>query len=520
MRQTFDKNLQAIKEPTANRFKHGRAAAPEERKQTRGESSSATVKSNLKSSNADKVHVISSHISLSRVNEPTTLYNYRDIIDTDEDVDFEIDHSAYADNIKQRFLIARPFILSAKKSSEEKPRKDIYEYLIGSDRAVSKDSIGEQYPRVRHHGSEGRKSPVLRHLSYIHAAHNAVLVPPNVVDDAETRQVKSEQVVPVDDLVVDNSSSLEVVVADEKVGLLTGSQKGKPGVLLHDVLSSLISIEGWLPSRTFLFNFFLVMRQYIALSDLLTYLLKSVLKCDELPPTASALPPVSAAMHIEHVLYAIMFWIDTMPYDFRSPVIMGRAKELFALCLNKKPQCFADIQFALTKLHLKLSRLEAYEEYLDRQNRLHLVEAEMTIMQICSSPSQMAEQLIIIELDHLRNIGPEEYVQYLSAQRRINKKRAHLSFAGDNDRSSNLDSYAYGNGPPRLSSVVVRLKKDAVSSQKYTFNLEAYIRWINRLSYYVTTEIVRHQRKRTRAAHIEFFIDVASSSMSFTTSVI
>ncbi|KAG7254997.1 hypothetical protein CRUP_013426 [Coryphaenoides rupestris] len=47
------------------------------------------------------------------------------------------------------------------------------------------------------------------------------------------------------------------------------------------------------------------------------------------------------------------------------------------------------------------------------------------------------------------------------------------------------------------------------SDQKKTSNLEAYVRWFNRLCYLVATEICMPAKKKQRAQVIEFFIDVA-----------
>ncbi|KFU96934.1 PREDICTED: ras-GEF domain-containing family member 1C, partial [Pterocles gutturalis] len=51
--------------------------------------------------------------------------------------------------------------------------------------------------------------------------------------------------------------------------------------------------------------------------------------------------------------------------------------------------------------------------------------------------------------------------------------------------------------------------KTCFSEQKKTSNLEAYVKWFNRLCYLVATEICMPAKKKQRAQVIEFFIDVA-----------
>ena len=69
---------------------------------------------------------------------------------------------------------------------------------------------------------------------------------------------------------------------------------------------------------------------------------------------------------------------------------------------------------------------------------------------MCPSPLVLAQQLTHIELERLSMIGPEEFVQ---------------AFAKDDTSET------------------------AYKDMKKTNNLEAYVQWFNRLSYFVATEI-------------------------------
>ncbi|XP_055857664.1 ras guanine nucleotide exchange factor M-like [Episyrphus balteatus] len=96
--------------------------------------------------------------------------------------------------------------------------------------------------------------------------------------------------------------------------------------------------------------------------------------------------------------------------------------------------------------------------------------AELTgICDICPNAALLAHQLTHIELERLSHIGPEEFVQ---------------AFAKEN----HLESF---------------------SDMKKTRNLESYVQWFNRLSYFTATEIVKYPKKKQRVRIIEFWIETA-----------
>jgi hypothetical protein len=51
--------------------------------------------------------------------------------------------------------------------------------------------------------------------------------------------------------------------------------------------------------------------------------------------------------------------------------------------------------------------------------------------------------------------------------------------------------------------------QNLVHDKKLTFCLEAYIQWFNRLTFFITTEIVKHTQRRSRVRLINYFIDAA-----------
>ena len=75
--------------------------------------------------------------------------------------------------------------------------------------------------------------------------------------------------------------------------------------------------------------------------------------------------------------------------------------------------------------------------------------------------------------------------------------RAHPSRNSDSEQLTSNDE------PSNVKSTKL------VHDKKLTFCLEAYIQWFNRLTFFITTEIVKHTQRRSRVRLINYFIDAA-----------
>src|SRR5437764_11770592 len=73
------------------------------------------------------------------------------------------------------------------------------------------------------------------------------------------------------------------------------------------------------------------------------------------------------------------------------------------------------------------------------------------------------------------------------------------------------EARAHPNRNPNVSSTTTNGEhsNNLVHDKKLTFCLEAYIQWFNRLTFFVTTEIVKHTHRRSRIRLINYFIDTA-----------
>ena len=97
--------------------------------------------------------------------------------------------------------------------------------------------------------------------------------------------------------------------------------------------------------------------------------------------------------------------------------------------------------------------------------------------EVCSSPLTLSQQLTHIELERLSFIGPEEFVQ---------------AFAKEN---------------PNVETSFKDMKK--------TRNLESYIQWFNRLSYFVATQVCSVRYAGSRSSYTCKWRGLSSSNNLF-----
>lgn len=130
---------------------------------------------------------------------------------------------------------------------------------------------------------------------------------------------------------------------------------------------------------------------------------------------------------------------------------MQHVKTITQQCCALNTGLRSSVSSLLHNLLQRLTALEAYEKSLETLS----IQTDDTvdITEICSSPALLAQQLTHVELERLSYIGPEEFVQ---------------AFAKEN---------------PHLETSFKDMKK--------THNLEQYVQWFNRLSYFVATQVCR-----------------------------
>uniref|UniRef100_A0A6Q2X8R2 Ras-GEF domain-containing protein n=1 Tax=Esox lucius TaxID=8010 RepID=A0A6Q2X8R2_ESOLU len=206
-----------------------------------------------------------------------------------------------------------------------------------------------------------------------------------------------------------------------------------------------------------------------------------------LVPTTDYYPEAKVRKFGPKILQLLTEWTETFPTDFREEKMVGLFKDIIHRIAPCDEAYWKTLNQVLQTLNQKLAAITQGEESIVRVNtssvssisdKLVAFKAkpppiQKDMLSICHDPYTLAQQLTHVELEHLSNIGPEEFVQ------------------------------AFVQKDPLDSS------QPCFSDQKKTTNLEAYVRWFNRLCYLVATEICMPAKKKQRAQVIEFFIDVA-----------
>lgn len=131
---------------------------------------------------------------------------------------------------------------------------------------------------------------------------------------------------------------------------------------------------------------------------------------------------------------------------------MQHVRTITQHCCALNTSLRANVSSLLHNLLQRLTALESYERSLEIPP-VPLDENWIDITELCPHTGDLAQQLTHVELERLSYIGPEEFVQ---------------AFAKEN---------------PHLETSFKDMKK--------THNLEQYVQWFNRLSYFVATQVCR-----------------------------
>ncbi|XP_050312451.1 ras-GEF domain-containing family member 1B-like isoform X1 [Anthonomus grandis grandis] len=246
----------------------------------------------------------------------------------------------------------------------------------------------------------------------------------------------------------------------------------RDGNLLSGPLEALIlhtvPTESYYPDRAYLFAFLLSARLFIKPHDLLS-------KVRHLGEQQQGLAPQQTRF-AEKMVQLLAEWTEQFPYDFRDERMMDHVRKVTQQCCAIDPALRSNVSLLLHNLHPKLASLEEYEQLLEKQTNSTITATSSDeniscpdVSEVCPSPEKLAQQLTHLELERLSFIGPEEFVQ---------------AFAKEN---------------PALETSFKDLKK--------TRNLEQYVQWFNRLSYFVATQVCKYQKKKQRVKMVEYWIE-------------
>ncbi|CAF1211330.1 unnamed protein product [Rotaria sordida] len=251
-------------------------------------------------------------------------------------------------------------------------------------------------------------------------------------------------------------------------------------VTLDELIDRLTPTSTSTPEITFLYPALLCCRTHISPLLLFNKIAKSTFSnlthCTQEQRTNLLLNYLSMLIH----------WTKTFSYDFRTSSLMNQLECITNQIIKIDPMFEPNVKLLLSDIMAKLNVLDRYEQYLqlidnEIANRLTTSALTTDIYEQCPCPKEFAHQLTHIELDRLKAIGAEEFIHMRSS-----------------DSSSASDSHS-----TKSSS------SSSLSSNPWTYCLEAYINWSNRLSSFVTTEIIKHLKRHIRVKLLNYFIDAA-----------
>ncbi|XP_076263599.1 ras-GEF domain-containing family member 1B-like isoform X2 [Rhynchophorus ferrugineus] len=241
---------------------------------------------------------------------------------------------------------------------------------------------------------------------------------------------------------------------------------------LEALIQHMVPTESYYPDRAYLFAFLLSSRLFIKPHDLLARVRALGDQQQGLGGAQPAAPASQQERFADKMVQLLAEWSETFPYDFRDERMMEHVKKMTQQCCAINPELRANVSMLLHNLHPRLTALEDYEKSLENQANTASSDENIScpdISDICPNPEKLAQQLTHVELERLSFIGPEEFVQ---------------AFAKEN---------------PALETSFKDMKK--------TRNLEQYVQWFNRLSYFVATQVCKCPKKKQRVKIVEYWIE-------------
>ncbi|XP_063920615.1 ras-GEF domain-containing family member 1B-like isoform X2 [Zophobas morio] len=237
---------------------------------------------------------------------------------------------------------------------------------------------------------------------------------------------------------------------------------------LEALIQHMVPTDIYYPDRAYLFAFLLSSRLFIKPHDLLARVRSLCETQQGLGSATGGCSHPGQARFAEHLVQLLAEWTETFPYDFRDERVMQHVRTITQQCCTINPTFRTNVSSLLHNLLQRLTALEQYEKTLDPSSQPQ-DENCTDISEICPVPAFLAQQLTHVELERLSFIGPEEFVQ---------------AFAKEN---------------PHLETSFKDMKK--------THNLEQYVQWFNRLSYFVATQVCKYQKKKQRVRVVEYWIE-------------
>lgn len=301
------------------------------------------------------------------------------------------------------------------------------------------------------------------------------------------------------------------------------------------------------PEQSYLFAFLLSSRLFITPNNLLARVCEICERQQLLKAKLVSSSDINQRSDVKRsahqIVQLLQEWMNTFPYDFRDNRLLKQAQKTLHLCTSLDRTLVSRTSAMQQLLAQRLNALEKYEEectgvkskyinndFTDQYNQtdssgcpIHNSSSNngtansstIDIMELCSTPTQLAHHLTHIELECLSHIGPEEFVQAFAKENSNHLVGLHGEKSYRDCRRSDCNTLSSGSADSKESRVIdgsspkpknvgtdraeTVLNTD-VSSGSSSFsnddvkkprNLEVYIQWFNRLSYLVASEVVK-----------------------------
>nr|XP_033783484.1 ras-GEF domain-containing family member 1C [Geotrypetes seraphini]XP_033783485.1 ras-GEF domain-containing family member 1C [Geotrypetes seraphini]XP_033783486.1 ras-GEF domain-containing family member 1C [Geotrypetes seraphini] len=267
----------------------------------------------------------------------------------------------------------------------------------------------------------------------------------------------------------------------EDQGGLTFQDGNLISASLDALIQHLIPTVDYYPEKAYVFTFLLSSRLFIQPHELVSQVCHRCI--EQLQPDDSAIDEAHIRKFGPKILQLLTEWTETFPSDFLDERMVGHLTDMIHRMAPCEEVCWERLRQLLQTLNQKLALPNQGEQSSVKVNgaisdqmvafKSKPQSIQRDILSVCSDSYTLAQQLTHVELERLSHIGPEEFVQAF------------------------------------VHKDLLESTKPCFTDQKKTSNLEAYVKWFNRLCYLVATEICMPAKKKQRAQVIEFFIDVA-----------
>lgn len=234
---------------------------------------------------------------------------------------------------------------------------------------------------------------------------------------------------------------------------------GKP----QDLISLLVPTHDYYPEPNYIFTFLLCVRLFMPPVQVLQKVADMVEKSIE-----------EDSEHRKEIAKNFMLllveWSENFPFDFKCKNMMKEFGRCSKICTNVKPALTSSVNMITKFLVRKFQELLTYVE-VSKEFHIQCDEEDKQLSDVCRDPVEFAENLTILEVEKLSQIGAEQFVEKFIAQ---------------DMTCSQLD----------------------LTSTATISCLELYVAWFNRLSYLIATEISMCPIKKNRVKLVNFFIEV------------